>query len=69
MLEFLPNSCMVHIHELSGLVSSSDQDGVQGAVWLIVLVILEIIDSECTQIMVWRKNKEWLSLEHHLFLV
>lgn len=29
---------MVHIHELGGLVSSSDRDGVQGAVWLIDLV-------------------------------
>lgn len=36
---------MVHMHELGGLVSSSDRDGVQGAVWIIDLVTLKIISS------------------------
>lgn len=39
---------MVHIHELGGLVSSSDQDGAQGTVWLIDQVTLEIIGSDFT---------------------
>lgn len=60
---------MVHVHELGGLVSSSDQDSVQGTVWLIDLVTLEIIGSDCAHVLVWGKNKEWLSFEHHLFLL
>lgn len=60
---------MVHKHELGGLVSSSDQGSVQGAVRLIDLVTLEIVGSDCIQTLVWGKNKEWLSSEHHLFLL
>lgn len=60
---------MVHKHELGGLVSSSDQDSAQCAVRFIDLVTLEIMGSDCTQTLVWGKNKEWLSSEHHLFLL
>lgn len=52
---------MVHVHELGGLVNSSDQYGVQGTVWqLIDLVTLEIAGSVSTQNLVWGKSKEWL---------